>query len=162
MSDIKIFASMRAEQVAATLLGINDKLMAAVRRAVIRLSIQIQSDVKLKKLTGQVLHVRTGTLRRSINRKITETPNSIIATVGTNVKYAGVHEYGINKLVNVKAHVRKTVGGGTAQVRGFSRRMDLPARSFLRSTLSENQENIRSTLKRAVTSAFSSQPNVGG
>ena len=40
------------------------------------------------------LGVVTGTLRRSINKKVSVTPGKISATVGTNVKYAPRHEFG--------------------------------------------------------------------
>jgi phage gpG-like protein len=107
MSGDSITVEMRAEALLARLLGTSDRLMSTLRIVVNRLSIEVQSAVKEDKLTGQALHVRTGTLRRSINRVVNEGPSGVLATVGTNVKYAAVHEYGFNGDVTVRAHTRK-------------------------------------------------------
>jgi len=40
------------------------------------------------------LGVVSGTLRRSINKKVTVTPGKVSAMVGTNVKYGRRHEFG--------------------------------------------------------------------
>ena len=63
MSD-QLIVSMRAETLLARLAGTADRLDKGMRAAVERLSIIVQTGVKEDKLTGQVLHVRTGTLRR--------------------------------------------------------------------------------------------------
>jgi len=147
MSD-GLSVSIRGEAVLARLQGMEDRLRTELRRAVTRLSITVQAAVKGDKLTGQVLHVRTGTLRRSINRKIEETQTSITATVGTNVRYAAIHEYGFDGIVGVRAHMRLQ-----RPVRAHTRHMRLPARSFLRSTLAERTTEITETLREAAMRA---------
>ncbi len=137
------------------------KLVDRLRKAVSMLTIKLQRKVKQDKLSGQVLHVRTGTLRRSINQKVDSKGGRIIGTVGTNVHYAAVHEFGFKGTELVKAHVRRVksrdsfrgkrkVAMGVAFVSAHTRKMDMPERSFLRSSLRDMQEDIRSTLQAAV------------
>lgn len=129
-----------------------------VRTALIRLSIELQAYIKSSKLSGQVLKNRTGTLRRSINRKIIETPTSIQAFVGTNVKYARPHEYGFEGTVNVREHLRlvKEAWGRElkmpvwATVKPHQREVRLPERSFLRSALLDKRSKILTELNVAI------------
>lgn len=169
---MNILVDIRAEEFLARLRGSTDRLQANIRRVVNRLSILVQARVK-DKLTGQVLHVRTGTLRRSINRVVTENGSNITATIGTNVRYAAIHEYGFNGEVEVPAYTRKVraqgeialrkVRGrnfgvwekkegkvtGIANVREHTRRLMMPERSFLRSSLREYAPMIREELRKA-------------
>lgn len=129
-----------------------------LRKALIRLSIELQAYIKSSKLSGQVLKNRTGTLRRSINRKIVETPHSLQAFVGTNVKYARPHEYGFEGTVNVKDHLRlvKQAWGRElrtpvwANVKAHQREVKLPERSFLRSALLDKRSKILTELNVAI------------
>jgi phage gpG-like protein len=116
----------------------------ALRVAIGILVIKLQRNVVRDKLTGQVLKVRTGTLRRSIGVSMNEPGgDKIIGLVSTNLKYAPPHEYGFHGSVNVRAHLReiKQAFGRqlktpvTVSVGAYSRNVDLPERSFLRSAL---------------------------
>jgi len=53
-----------------------------------------------KKLSGQVLKVRTNRLRSSIQTEVTQQKDITIGKVGTNVKYGRIHELG----GTIKAH----------------------------------------------------------
>jgi phage gpG-like protein len=178
MSDELFYIDVRDEILQARMRGRWAQLREAMIRVITRLSIEVQGAVKETKLTGQVLHVRTGTLRRSINRKVEVEGDSVRATIGTNVEYAGVHEYGFNGTVSVPAYVRRSqsqmalaryrtnkagekieirgsyrkAGGGPGEinVRAHSRVMNMPERSYLRSTLREFRERIRSQIIGAV------------
>ncbi len=165
MSD-GLLISMKAETLLARVAGTEQRLRDGMRSAVQRLSIMVQSGVKEGKLTGQVLHVRTGTLRRSINRVVTETPSGVFAQVGTNVRYAAIHEYGFEGDVQVKAHVRRSAlqmsakrtkrdrkSDGTILVRAHTMHMKMPARSFLRSTLKDFTGVITTTLRETALQA---------
>ena len=74
--------------------AIRQGMTFAMRRSTIRLADYIAEH----KLSGQKLRVRTGNLRRSLQekraRKVQERGNEIIGIVGTNLKYAAIHEYG--------------------------------------------------------------------
>lgn len=165
MSD-GLILSMRAETLLARLAGMEDKLRDGTRAAVTRLSIIVQTGVKEGRLTGQVLHVRTGTLRRSINRRVETTDSGTTAVVGTNVRYAAVHEYGFDGDVTVKAHTRRSAlqmsakrtqrakkSEGETHVRSFTRHMRMPERSFLRSEVRSRADEIRQTIREAALQA---------
>lgn len=150
---MQLIVDIRAEAWLAKLKGGGERLSQNMVRVVTRLSLLVQGAVK-DKLTGQVLHVRTGTLRRSINRVVEKVGDGAIATIGTNVSYAGVHEFGFDGDVSVKAHVRKIAhpgkkSPGVANVRAYTRHMHVPERSYLRSTLREWTPRIRQELKAA-------------
>jgi len=136
-------------------------------RIVTRLSIEVQGAVKSEKLTGQVLHNRTGTLRRSINRVVEDDGRNVIAQVGTNVAYAGAHEFGFDGRVNVREHVRRSTAQmatgrrsrvrkseGEIHVRAHVRQMHLPERSYLRSTVRERAVQIRTAIKAGALEAL--------
>jgi phage gpG-like protein len=161
-----LILSMRAETLLARMAGKADQLQAANVSSVTRLSIVVQTGVKEGRLTGQVLHVRSGTLRRSINRRVETTESGVTAVVGTNVRYAAVHEYGFEGDVTVKAHTRRTAlqlsakrsqrpkkSEGETQVRSFTRRMRMPERSYLRSEVRSRADEIRQTIREAALQA---------
>lgn len=166
--------TVKTDVLEARLRSAPELMRASLLRAVTRLSIGIQRSVKEDKLTGQVLHVRTGTLRRSINRVVTDEPDGIFATVGTNVEYAAIHEYGFSGSVNIKAYVRqhrerltyaqqyKRTGavikgkltGTSSLVSAHTRQVNMPERSFLRSTLKDWEPRIVSELRQAALSVL--------
>ena len=69
---------------------------ARVKEYVLRethiLTTKLQRKVKEEKLSGQVLKVRTGRLRRSINRRVDVLADQVIGRVGTNVEYGRTWE----------------------------------------------------------------------
>jgi phage gpG-like protein len=155
--------NMKAEALLARLAGSQDRLKQELRIVLQRLAIKVQGQVKSDKLTGQVLHVRSGTLRRSINQKLFETKDGVYAQVGTNVKYAGIHEYGFDGVEHVSAHTRRSAlqfsvgrskrvrkSEGTINVRAFDRHMVMPKRSFLVSTLVEDRSEIETSIRAAI------------
>ena len=72
-----------------------------IGRAVLR----VQRRVK-EKLSGEVLNVRTGRLRRSIVERVESSGSVVTGIVGTNVEYAAPHEYGFIGVVTVKESLR--------------------------------------------------------
>jgi phage gpG-like protein len=139
------------------------KARDAVRNAVSRLTIGLQNKVVSEKLSGQVLKNRTGTLRRSIIERVEESATSITGIVGTNLVYAAAHEYGFQGTVNVREHTRRIsqafgrpIAPVEATVRAHSMRMNLPERSYLRSSLREYQPTIEDGLSSAVKEAVES------
>src|SRR4051812_49353550 len=81
-----IEAQLRLRRMGAT---VHDRVAKTVRQ----LGLMLLTRVK-QKLSDDVLHVRTGRLRRSINMKFEDNGFSVTATVGTNVVYARIHEMG--------------------------------------------------------------------
>ena len=154
-----------AARVRANLAKISDKIRARVRQAVERSAIEVQRKVKQEKLTGGVLNVRTGRLRRSITTKTTEDGAVITGTTGTNVSYGAAWERGFDKVANIRSYVRRikgrdvrgkvdgkrqVVARGVATVRAHTRHMKQQARPFLRPSLDELSTKIRERLTRAV------------
>jgi phage gpG-like protein len=143
--------------VAARIRGSSQQVREALSQAVQREWFALQAYVVKNKLSGQVLKRVTGNLASSINvgGKDTATrfedggSGDIIGAVGTKVVYGAVHEYG--GTVTVKAHTRRvTVVYGrpvtptTANVRSYNYR--LPERSFLRSSLDDRADQIRTNI----------------
>jgi len=133
-----------------------DRLRPALRREleneVQRLAFELSAKVKGGPLSGGVLNVKTGRLRRSITTRLESNPLSIIGVVGTNVDYGAFHEYGFKGSVNVRAHSRRT-NGGVARVRAHSRRMDYAGKPFLKPSLEAMRERITDRLSAALNRA---------
>lgn len=166
MNGLAITVNMRAEALLSRVLGSHDRLMSNLRIVVQRLAIKAQGIVKQDKLTGQVLHVRTGTLRRSINQKLLETGTGVYGQIGTNVKYAAIHEFGFDGIENVRAHLRRSSAQlavkrtqrakkseGEVTVRAHDRHVVMPKRSFLMSTLQDMTPEIGTSLRTTVLQA---------
>jgi phage gpG-like protein len=125
-------------------------LRVELRRRITALAAKTQAYVMQNKLSGDPLHVRSGTLRRSINYKIVEDVKSLFAIVGTNVWYGKIHEYG----GQIKAHVRTiSVAFGKPlkfPVHVLVNAFTMPERSFLRSSLFAMKPEIVKSLTGAV------------
>lgn len=142
------------KETVAKLGRLNKAGKAAIVRGVQRLTLQLLAKVKAEKLTGQVLKVRTGRLRRSINQKVTVTGNGVYGVVGTNVKYGRAHELG--ETVTVKAHLRmqrvawgkKMKNPRVVQVKAHI--VKYPERSFLRTALHEMEPAVRAAMRKAL------------
>ena len=130
----------------------------AIRVSIQRLTLRLLAKVKSDKLSGQVLNVRTGRLRRSINQRVTVKDNGVYGVVGTNVKYGRVHEMGGR--VTVKAHLRmqrmawgkRMKNARMVEVRAHV--VDYPERTFLRSALREMEPDVRRALREALTGSM--------
>lgn len=122
-----------------------EELKQRVEKSMGRMVLKLQARVMRAKLSGQVLNVRTGTLRRSIDQAVYREDQAIRGVVSTNVEYARAHEYGFSGTVTVKEHLRlvKQAFGKDLKtpkevlVRAHPARVNLPERSFLRSALKE-------------------------
>ena len=149
------------EQALSWLRGIPDAAGSGLARAITKLGIQLQSNVRQDKLSGQVLSDRTGALQSSIDLQIEQSAGKIAATVFTDAEYARAQEYGFSSTVNVRASLRRIreafgrpIAEKTISVRAYSRRMDLPERSFLRSALEDIAPQIQSEVEGALREAI--------
>jgi phage gpG-like protein len=147
-----------SSQVVERIKSITGNVRTALQQQVQRLTIQLQIHVVRDKLQGQVLNVRTGRLQRSISQAVTSTETSVTGVVSTAVKYAAAHEYGFSGTVTVKEHLRTiTQAFGkelkspvTSTVRAHDMKMNLPERSFLRSALADQRDQIIEGIQKAV------------
>lgn len=131
-------------------------LLMALKSEIKKIAIDMTAKVKSEKLSGQVLNVRSGRLRRSINYRIEESDTGIDAKVGTNVEYGRVHELGFKGAVRVKEHMRKG-----KRVRAHLRNVNMPARPFLRPSLEEMRGEIDSRIARVVAQSIAGGVNGG-
>lgn len=150
------------EAVAQRLKGGDERLRTGLSQTIGRLVLTLQRNVKQNKLSGQVLNVRTGRLRRSINTRMENLNTAQPAGfVGTNVSYARAWELGFDGKVNVRESLRmqvtafgKSIEPQQVTVRAHQRNVHMPAKSFLGSALQELQPEIMRELSGSVTEAI--------
>jgi phage gpG-like protein len=144
------------------LLRVPHRMQTEIQSVINRIIIELMAKVKGQKLSGEVLNVVTGRLRRSINSRLFGAGTAKIeGHVGTNVVYARPHEMGFSGSENVKAHLRtiKQAWGHplaeprTVMVSSHSRNVNIPEKSFLRSALREMEPQIRDQIAAAVKRA---------
>ena len=148
-------------EVAKRLRRFPDSLRGQLRQTVQILTIKLQRKVVAEKLSGQVLQVRTGTLRRSINQALIDESDGVFGVVSTNLSYARRHEYGYAGAEQVKAHLRtiKQAWGKPlrepviANVGAHTRTVNYKAHPYLRPSLEEMRAQIKSEIERTVTRA---------
>lgn len=135
-----------ASEAIASIDSVPDRVRKGLFRGISRLTIKLQRMVMRDKLSGQVLKVRTGRLRRSIGQVVETNGDKIAGIVSTPVVYAPPHEYGFKGTVDVRSHVRqikqafgKPISAKSITVQSYSRKMNLPERSFLRSAFKDLQ-----------------------
>jgi len=103
---------------------------------------QVTNEVR-EKLTGPVLQRRTGTLVRSIHTEIQKSATGFIGKIGSNIKYAAIHEFGgiihIPDIYPVKKQALHFFIGSkeifAKKVKAHT--ITMPERSYLRSSLTE-------------------------
>lgn len=148
------------ESVQVRLREMNGQVRQALIAAVTVQAAQMVQVVKEDKLSGQVLGQRTRRLRDSIHDQVTPTGSGVQATVGSDVAYAAFWEYGFQGTEAVREHLRhitqafgRPITGRDVLVSAHSRKVDAPARSFLRSTLAEREPIILAAIEQAVQQA---------
>ncbi len=120
----------------------------------------------LARLREMPVAVHSGLVRAitklGIDLRVDQSATVVAATVFTDSAYARAHEYGFAGTVNVRASLRRItesfgrpISGKTISVRAYSRRMDLPERSFLRSALEDMapaiRDEVEASLRETVT-----------
>ncbi len=144
-----------AESVIARFQGAPERLRQALTAATMRLAILAQRRVMETKLSGQVLHVRTGRLRRSINVAPIVEGDRIGARTGTNVEYGRTWELTGIRARTVEPRTKKALFWKGAQ--HPVRRVEIPAqapRPFLSVVLEEMRAQARTELTAAAQGAI--------
>lgn len=139
---------------------------------------QIQA-IKLSRRGPTTLGVISNRLRSSVRptRAIVVSGN-VDSSIGSNVIYAAVHEYGIDQMVAVPAHTRKVTvalrGGstfnaktgrikknkpgrvqtGVASVGTYSMHMHFPARRYIGSTVESRKDDYVASINSAALEAW--------
>lgn len=124
-------------------------ILNSVKECVIDAGPKLTNNIKNDKLSGQVLNKRTGNLKRSISNKFVPTSTGYSTIVYTDVKYAAKHEYGFRGTEFVKEHLRevsqafgKSIQARSVRVRAFTRKVNFPERSFMRSALNDFEPTL--------------------
>ena len=149
------------DAVLAWLRSFPDAAASGIASAITQLGIDLQQKIQDNELSGQILAVRSGALKSSIDLQIDQDDGGISATVSSNSRYARVHEYGFAGTVDVKASLRRIteafghpVAEKAINVRPYRRRMELPERSFMRSALEDMDPEIRDEVEAALLEAL--------
>lgn len=122
-----------------------------------RIALWLVGYIKRDKLQGQVLHHRSGNLSTRVTQQTEVHNDTIVANVGvfSGVPYARIHEYGFNGEQRVRQHTRvmsqawgKDIEPVTVEVKSFSRNVNMPERSYLRSSLADKRTEILARLSK--------------
>lgn len=153
------------ESVAAELDRMPDVIRQVLSSKLMELGERLKTHIQMDKLSGQVLNVVTGALRRSITRgpveEIGEGLSVAIFSSG-DVKYAGIHEFGgqtqPHDIYPKSAEALAFMIGGQ-QI--FAKVVHhpgskMPERSFMRSSLEEMAPTIVEELQSALQEGMSS------
>jgi phage gpG-like protein len=145
-----------AEAVIKHLGEVPPRVLGLVRQAVMAETYNVERTAK-QKVSGPVLKTKTGTLRRKINSQFTESGDSIVGSVGLALVYGAIHEYGgVTRAHVIQARNKKALAfqmGGVGLVRKSVQHpgSKMPERSFLRSSLRENEARIKAAIAAAVS-----------
>lgn len=155
MSDRELSVTIR-DDASPNLKTLTERMRQALRVVVARDTKELAARVR-QKLSGEVLHIRSGALLRSIRSEMHEDASSVWGKVySEGVVYAGIHEYGgVTSPHEIRPKNAKAlhffVGGDEvfAQVvhHPGSR---MPERSYLRSSLAEMHDKIVRDIENAV------------
>ena len=166
MSGISV-AFTGLDSVIVHLQAMGGEMRRSILRTVKKDSLRLETAVKEEKLTGQVLANRTSRLRSSIHSDVEATDTTVTGFVFANMgqaAYARFWEYGFTGAEQVREHLRHmTVAFGRpvatprdVMVKAHTRQVDQPARSYLRSTLTEAEAAIRKAIENAAKESLTS------
>jgi hypothetical protein len=138
-----------------------DAIASGLARAITKLGIDLQRTIQEDELSGEILAVRSGSLKSSIDLQIDQSVDAVTATVSSDSAYAHPNEYGFSGMVDVRATLRRIteafgrpISEKTVSIRAYRRRMDLPERSFMRSALEDMDPAIRDEVEATLLEAL--------
>ncbi len=110
----------------------------------------VQNSMKLHLSGGSPLNVRSGRLRGSIRHEMRKRGIHLEGSVGSNLIYAPVHEFGAEIHTKSAAGMRFMVGGHwvTAQ------KVTIPKRPYAEPALTSNRERINQIFGRDMSNAL--------
>jgi len=154
-----IGATLNADAVLDRLAAMPGKADGALRGAATDLMGRLRDRVD-ENLSGGVLNARSGALRASLAAGLDQA-GGLAARVTAAAPYAAFQEYGFSGGESVRAHLRlytqafgRPIRPVEAQVRPYSRQVDYPAHSYLRSALADLSADIRDGIEAAIAEAL--------
>lgn len=145
--------------------------------------------MKMSKHSATTLGVITNRLRQSLRpTKAIIAGQAVISAIGSNVKYAAVHEFGFTGTVNVPQYTRhdsrrdvyaagasahfswkdgkikrgrsaQPIASGVGVVKAHPMKMHMPERSYIRSTLAERSDAYSRAISAAILTAWNKPPS---
>lgn len=151
-----IGGQIRAAATLTFLARVGTNINGGLRAFMERVGIMLQAYVLTQKLSGQALNRRTGKLAGSVNQRVEESNGTFAAIVqaGNLAPYGAIHEFG--GLVTIPDHLSASRLGRSYLVRSHT--ANYPQRSFMRSSLAENQEQILQMAEKMVTDSLKGKP----
>jgi hypothetical protein len=151
------------DAIAERLAGLPAMLADGLGRRLTRFARDLRDDVAGDRLAGGVLRRRSGRLADSLEIRDASTPNGPGLELAATAPYAGVQEYGFHGTESVAAHLRRIkqvlgrpikAGAREVTVRAHVRRVDYPARSFLRAALDAMEDDFVQAMGEGVDEAL--------
>jgi hypothetical protein len=155
-----IGATMNADALMDRLGTLPDRMERALHDAAADLMIRLRDRVD-GNLSGGILNARSGALRTSLAANLGQA-GRLSASVSASTPYAAFQEYGFSGSESVRAHLRlmthafgRPIRPVQAQVGPYSRTLDYPAHSYLRSALADMSADVGSGIEAAIAGALS-------
>lgn len=180
MSDTSLRITVEGQAETVRALGRRKTALLRANAKALRMGSEAVLAKATMKVSGEVLKVQTGTLRRRLTYYLS--PDGDFARIGSPTEYAPRHEFGFMGFEHVRAHTRhithafgrrirakalasflsgprsvrgrKGTGGTVVQVREFTRYVVTRARPFLRPSLAESKDAIRNYFIEAAREAL--------
>lgn len=140
--------------------GASARVQLALQKEISTIILKLERHIKADKLSGQVLNVRSGNLRRSIHARLPVEVSgpTVTGKVGQSgdIKYGAIHEFGGTTPAHVieakRANVLAFVMGGKTV---FAKRVNhpgskMPQRSYMRTGLADMRDEIATRISGAV------------
>lgn len=146
------------DRVSERLPGLTPAIIAELKPTIAGETLKTQTHITRDKLNGQVLRVRSGALRRSIQMEAPiTTANEVYGRVFSSgdVKYAGIQEFGgrtpAHDIVPKRAGALAFLMGGKQVFAKIVHHpgSNIPERSFMRSGLADRAAEISLAIKAA-------------
>lgn len=182
---VSIALTPESQRFLATLQQAPARMQQAILRVIDRENLYTVGEIQERRLSRRgpdTLGVITDRLRGSIRaaKAVLGGGGEIVSSIGSNVSYAGAHEFGFDGEVTVRAHTRRVFEfmkgskttlifdmktglikrpgkttrrktTGEVQVRQHQRHMRVPERAFIRRTLERRAGQYTAAIGQAVT-----------
>ncbi len=140
--------------------GYSGKVHDVLLKVITKETLDLQAYIQTDKLSGQVLNVVTGALRRSIFTKISDNPGAVQGEVysSNDVKYGRIHEYGgVTSAHDIYPKNASALHFFMGANEIFAKVVHhpgshIPERSFMRTGLDDKSDEIIESIKDAVAS----------
>ena len=130
------------KKVTGNMARLQKKVPSASYQSMARACELLRGYIVSKKLSGQLLKVRTNRLRGGIVKEVEQRGNITIGKVGSNVKYARIHELGgVIKPVRAK-YLAFVVDGHFV----MAKEVKMPARHYIGSSMREAREMLQKAI----------------